>query len=207
MTTPANDNDRTIQSYNDHVAEYIAGTPQVVSGAVKDWIDHALALLPAGGHILELGSGFGRDADYFTSLGFKVDLTDAPPKFVDYLRSHGHPNARRLNALTDDFGGPYDMLFANAVLIHFNSSQVSEVLAKALASLKPGGILAVSLKQGDGEEWTEEKFSPPRHYTYWQKPALRAAIEEAGFSIDAIIEGTSTHRPVHWFRVVARKPD
>src|ERR1039458_4299559 len=97
------DNDKTLQSYSDHVQDYVAGTPQDVSSDLREWIDQALALIPAGGTILELGSGPGRDATYIKSKGYKIIATDAVPGFVDLLLKAGH-EARLLNVLTDDFG-------------------------------------------------------------------------------------------------------
>lgn len=57
-------NNRTIESYNSHIQEYMDGTPHEVSGYVKDWLDKTFADIPKGAHILEFGSAFGRDAAY-----------------------------------------------------------------------------------------------------------------------------------------------
>lgn len=111
-------NDTTVQSYDAHIQEYIDGTPQVVQGFVKSWIDTVLAGLSHDTQILEFGSAFGRDADYIESKGYKVQRTDVTPGFVTLLQSQGH-QASILNAITDDLNGPYDLVFADAVLLHF----------------------------------------------------------------------------------------
>jgi SAM-dependent methyltransferase len=195
------DNDKTLQSYEEHIQEYVAGTPQAVDGGTKAWIDRALALLPKHATVLELGSAFGRDAAYIKSKGFKVIATDAVQGFVDLLRKSGF-EARLLNALTDDFGHDYDMLFAQAVLLHFNPEQVEQILQKAHSSLKPKGIIAFSVKQGNGSEWTKAKLDAPRYFHYWQREDLQAVVQDAGFTIEEISEHKGNFE---WLQVIARK--
>jgi len=112
------DNKTTLDSYERGADQYVAAMNPVVTGSLKEWIDAGLALLPAGAHILELGTGHGRDATYMEDKGFVVDRTDAARSFIEYLKTQGK-TARLLNALTDDFGGPCDMVYASAVLLHF----------------------------------------------------------------------------------------
>ena len=195
------DNDKTLQSYEEHIQEYVDGTPQAVDGGTKAWIDRALALLPKHATVLELGSAFGRDAAYIKSKGFKVIATDAVQGFVDLLRKSGF-EARLLNALTDDFGHDYDMLFAQAVLLHFNPEQVEQILQKAHSSLKPKGIIAFSVKQGNGSEWTKAKLDAPRYFHYWQREDLQAVVQDAGFTIEEILEHKGNFE---WLQVIARK--
>jgi SAM-dependent methyltransferase len=156
-------NDKTVQSYEEHVQEYIAGTPQDVSGDVKDWIDRALSHVDKSGTILEIGSAFGRDATYIESKGYRVDRTDATKAFVELLNKQGH-TARVLNAITDDFGGPYAMVIANAVFLHFKPDEAKQALRNAYKALQPNGIFAFTVKEGNGEEWTDDKLGSPRYF-------------------------------------------
>lgn len=159
-------NHQTIQSYEAHVQEYINGTPQDVSGIVKEWLDEAIAGLAKDAHILEFGSAFGRDAAYLQNLGYQVECTDATQAFVDLLKQKGF-NARQLNAITDDLGGSYDLVLANAVLLHFTRDETKQVLQKVFAALNPGGTFAFTLKQGEGEKWSEDKLGAPRYFCFW----------------------------------------
>lgn len=197
------DNDRTLKSYESHINEYIAGTPQAAYASLQAWRDHALEMVPSGGTILELGSGFGRDAVHMQSSGYHVIATDAVQGFVDILQKAGLDN-RLLNALTDDFGSDYDMVYAHAVLVHFDREQTMSVIKKALKSLKAGGVLAFSVKQGDGSKWTNEKLGSPRLFYYWQRPELEALLTAIGISKFEITEGKSRH--ASWLFVIASKP-
>ncbi len=194
-------NKTTIDSYNEHVNEYINGTPQIVDGDVKVWIDKALSYVPTDGKVLELGSAFGRDALYIESAGLKVDRTDGTEAFVKLLQEQGH-KARVLDAITDDFGGDYDMVFANAVLLHFTPTEVARVLIKAHDSLKSDGVLAFTVKQGDGEEWSDAKLDSPRYFCYWQEAGLRKSVEEAGFKVVDLSFGSTKN--ADWLQVIAR---
>ncbi len=97
--------------------------------------------------------------------GYKVERTDGTEAFVKLLQEQGH-SARVLNAITDEFDGKYDMVFANAVLLHFTPSETANVFKKACNSVKQNGILAFTVKQGDGEEWSEAKLDAPRYFCY-----------------------------------------
>jgi len=192
-------NQQTLGAYEAHVQAYIDGTPQTVDGHVKTWIDESLGYLPAGASVLELGSAFGRDADYIEAAGYAIQRTDATKAFVDLLQERGH-QARLLNALTDPWGGPYDMVFADAVLLHFTVEQFNLALTKARASLQPQGILAFTVKQGEGSEWSDAKLGAPRFFQYWQAPALRQALETAGFTVLKLEADLSNK----WWQVIAR---
>lgn len=145
-------NQHTIDAYDTGAEAYAATTPPVTDmhSPPRKWIDHALETLFQRGEIahlpvLEIGSGTGRDAAYIESRGVAVQRTDATPAFVERLRRDGH-DAKVLNALTDEYGGPYRMIFANAVFPHFSDEQMHQVTDKAFASLALNGLLAFSMK-------------------------------------------------------------
>ena len=193
-------NDKTVQSYEAHIQEYVEGTPQQVTGYVKDWIDDALSHVPPGATVLELGSAFGRDAAYIESAGYKVQRSDVAKGFVNLLKSQGH-DAKLLNALTDPLGGPYDMVFADAVLLHFTVDEFNTVSAKIYASLRTQGIFAFTVKQGRGSEWSDDKLGAPRFFQYWQREDLQRAVEQAGFKLLRL----SADPAAKWWQVVAAK--
>lgn len=174
-------NGQTVDSYNQAVIKYINTSPQVVDGDIKVWIDKNLEKLGREPKILEIGSGTGKDADYFASKGFAMELTDASQGFVEHLIKTGK-KSRLLNALTDDLGMGYDMIFADAVFLHFNRGQLDLVLKKVYAALKLDGRLVFSLKAGSGEETTERKLDMPRYFCFWGADEIEVVLRNAGFS-------------------------
>lgn len=172
----------TLHSYESGVQEYINGTPTEVSGSIKEWIDATLAHLPTNAEILEIGSGFGRDANYIESYGFSVERTDAAEAFVTLLQEQGHP-ARRFNILTDPVHKQYGLIFANAVFLHFTPQELEVVLKKIHAALKDDGIIAFSVKKGEGEEWTTAKLGQPRYFYYWDQDKIESLLKRTGFEL------------------------
>jgi SAM-dependent methyltransferase len=196
-------NNKTIESYNGHVQEYIDGTPQEVSGVVKNWLDKSLLSLPSDAHILEFGSAFGRDAEYLQGMGYAVECTDATPSFVELLQQKGF-NARQLNAITDDLPQGLDLVLANAVLLHFTREETAQVLSKVHSSLNDSGKFAFTLKEGDGETWSEAKLGVPRYFCYWTEEQISQYLSDAGFE-DVEITGDAETKNATWLQVIAKK--
>ena len=194
----------TLDAYESGLEQYNAAAVTTVSGSVKDWVDASLAMLSPGSHILEIGSAHGRDSKYIESKGFKVDRTDAVNSFVEYMRKQGY-QSRPLNALTDDLGGPYDMIFANAVLLHFTVEQTKAVLMKIRYALKPQGLLSFSVKVGEGSGWSNAKLNSARFYTYWQEQPLKQLLNSTGYATKYFEEGQTGHDNKEWFHVIASR--
>lgn len=199
------DNEKTLQAYEADPQGYINKTPTEVQGDKKAWIDFALSCLSKQAKILELGSGFGRDADYIESMGFKVLRSDAAKSFVAIMKQQQGHRVLLLDALTDDYGGPYDLIYANAVLLHFSVEETKLVLQKVLAALVPGGLFALRLKEGQGSEW-EGSMSRLRFMQYWLPDDLRSVLIGAGFEIDSFDVGYSKSNKFGWLQVIARRP-
>ncbi len=197
-------NQKTLDAYENGLDAYNSAKIPEVTGSVQEWVDASLELVPQHGKILELGSGHGRDADYIESKGFVVDRTDAAHSFVDYMVGNGK-DAKLLNALTDDFGAGYDMVYANAVLLHFTPEQSVDVIQKAYSSLKQGGVFAFSVKIGDGSAWSESKLNAPRFFTYWNEADLRELISKTDFETVFWQEGSTGHDNSDWYHVTLKK--
>ncbi len=198
-------NSKTLRSYQERVQQYIDGTSQDVTGAAKDWIDAVLSDLPAGARLVELGSAFGRDAAYIASRGFDIECTDAVPGFVLQLQSRDF-KARCFNAITDELDGRYDLIFANAVMLHFDRGEFAFALGKLFRSLKSGGRFAFSLKRGRGESWSNEKIGAPRFFCYWQPDDLEPLLRDAGFARWSIGEAGTQRAHAEWLFIIARAP-
>lgn len=153
------------------------------------------------GRVLEMGSGPGHDADYLESHGLQVVRTDATAAFVEMLRGAGH-DARVLDVRVDDLGGPYDAVMANAVLLHLTRPEFVEVLRRARGAVRDGGLLAVTLKEGDGSAWSDAKLGLPRHFTYWREAGVRAGLQETGWEVLSLTHAHGRTEP--WLFVLAR---
>jgi len=176
----SNENSRTIDSYESRFGEYVAATVQTVQGPMKKWLDASVEGLPLDAQILELGSGFGRDAKYLQFKGYMLECSDATKNFIALLEAQGF-NTRQLNAINDPIEGDYDAIIANAVLLHFTDSETQTVLKKVYEALNTSGRFAFTVIKGEGEEWTDSKMGLPRYFNYWSEQELRQLLELTGY--------------------------
>lgn len=192
--------DATLAAYRAAAQLYLEHSARPAP-SVLAYLDR-IGLLLRGGDVLELGSGPGWDADHLEKQGVRVTRSDAAPEFVDRLREAGH-DALLLDLRKDDLGGPYDGILADAVLLHLSREQFEAVLRRCRTAVRPGGILGVTLKEGHGSGWTEEKIGLPRYFTYWQEDPLRVVLARTGWEVLALKKVPG--RTASWLQVIARR--
>jgi SAM-dependent methyltransferase len=192
-------NEETLDTYQLHAGRYIETT----SDARSSLVDDLIALVPRGSTVLELGSGPGRDAIDLEIAGLVVSRTDGAAAFVRRFQNAGI-EARVLNVHAEDFGGPFDAVFANAVLLHVERSNLSGVLRVALRATRVGGVLVASFKRGAGAEWSHRKLDSPRHFTYWEETDLSSVVITAGWGDVRVWESTQPTSTERWITVTAR---
>jgi SAM-dependent methyltransferase len=195
----------TVRSYDLDAAAYVeAGAllPDSVRADIEDFV----VRLGTGARVLEIGSGGGRDALLMEELGLSVRRTDITPAFVTLLREQGH-DADLLDPLVDDLSspeGPHDGVWANASLLHVARADLPTVLTRLADVTRAGGLLRISLKEGDGEGWsTHGAISGPRHFTYWRADALREAILTTGWTEVDVRSGVDGKRSERWLELAA----
>lgn len=194
--------DRTLDAYERAAAVYADRT----SADRAALVDDLLALVPRGARVLELGSGPGRDALALEAAGLRVDRTDGARTFVERLRADGHA-ARVLDVRTGMFGSGYDAVFANAVLLHVQRDELTGVLRRALVAVRPGGVLAATVKRGEGDAWTTAKVDRARHFTYWTEDALTRVVADAGWVDVDVRETTAPGADERWLTVTAHRAE
>lgn len=178
-------NAATLASYQAAADLYARTEPAPTPAELLAFLGVLVTLVPTGGSVLEIGSATGRDATILEARGLRVSRTDATQAFVDRLRAQGL-TAAVLNVITDELGGPWDAIYANAVFLHLNLTELSHVLVKTAAAVVPGGALAFTLKEGDGAAWTTVKLDQPRYFTYWREEGLRSLIDGTPWEVVSI---------------------
>lgn len=196
MTDPG---DVTLASYVSGAQLYLDNSTQPPPTVIAYL--NRLADLVSNEHVLELGSGPGWDAAHLASRGVRVTCTDANPVFVERLRAAGQ-HAQLLDIRTDDLGGPYGGVLADAVLLHLTRGQFADVLRRIRRAVATAGFLAFSLKEGDGEECSTAKIGFPRHFTYWRETAVRAMLEHTGWKVVSVDRVAGRTEP--WLLVLAQ---
>jgi len=174
-------NQITLETYELKIKEYIQNTPEL-SIALKKWLNCTLSYIKTEDTILELGSGFGQDAKYIESLGYKVERTDAVQGFITLLKSDGF-EAKSVNILKDKLGTDYSLIVANSVLHHFTPQELEIILMKINESLNFQGILSFCVKKGSGESISDEILGAPRYFCYWMPSDLKTILVKNGFEV------------------------
>jgi SAM-dependent methyltransferase len=195
-TRVPSDNEVTLSAYEQAADKFRDSIPTAANDAL---IDLLATRIGPGARVLEIGSGTGRDALELERRGYVVRRTDATQAFIDMMRADGYA-VDRLNALTDDLGGPYDAVFADAVFLHFDRPGLAQVLRKAARSAP---VLAFATREGKGEEWSDRNLDLPRHFVLWQEDALREVLTGTGWEVQRLERGEGKFGM--WFYVLATR--
>ncbi|MCB1367043.1 MAG: class I SAM-dependent methyltransferase [Rhodobacteraceae bacterium] len=166
----------TIAVYDARAAEYADMTePEERNTALAAFI----AALPAGGAVLDLGCGPGHASAVMADAGLQVSATDASAEMVALAARHPGVTARRMTF--DEITGRavYDGIWANFSLLHAPRTDMPRYLAALHAALKPGGLLHIGLKTGEGEK----RDGIGRLYTYYTEAEIRTLLANAGFTV------------------------
>lgn len=166
------------------------------------------AQLPAGGKVIDLGCGAGRDLALFRLRGLQ-------PVGLDYSRAlsflaQRHSDApvvigdmRVLPFASEVFDGGW----AAASLLHLRRNEIPSALAEAHRVLRPKSLLFTSMKRGSGED--QDRHG--RWFFYFEPAQWIAYLEEAGFEV---LETKSDHERrrsslltenISWINCIARR--
>ncbi|WP_375452408.1 class I SAM-dependent methyltransferase [uncultured Devosia sp.] len=193
--------DETLRFYADNAQTY-AGRQRRLD---QHQLNRFLGALPAGGAVLELGTGGGQDAAYMISRGFSVTPSDASPQLAAAAQALlGQPVL--LMAFNElESVAAYDGIWASAALLHAPATELTDDIARIHRALRPGGRLAASFKAGHGEG--RDGFG--RYYNYPSAQALlahfRAAADWARLELTEVDGGGYDGLPTHWLWVHAAR--
>lgn len=142
--------------------------------------------------LLDVGCGPGYDTGHFVASGWRTIGVDLSLNMIllgrqlkPILQTHefAQANMGRLPFAAASVAG----IWLCASLLHVPKNQVPAVLSELHRVLLPHGVMCLSVKEGDREEWTQQSYgeAEPRFFAYWQGEALDAVLQESGFDVIA----------------------
>jgi SAM-dependent methyltransferase len=169
----------TIAWYDTHAAEYMRLTKAV---DMSHLYQPALALIPPGGKILDAGAGSGRDAVYFKSQNYHVTAFDASPELGSQASQVLGQPVSVMDFSQVAYVQVFDLVWANASLLHLTTVDMYEAVARLLTALKPGGVFYFTLKEGSGAEIHDTKY-----YCYYRVSDIIALLQATpGIAVQTI---------------------
>jgi SAM-dependent methyltransferase len=196
----------TISTYDNsaqELATYFAGI-----GSRLDIIQEAFAVAgePQNARVVEVGCGDGRDAEDIVPLVGWYEGFDPSIELIKLARQRDlRASFVQADALSYDYPAELDVIFGFASYLHLNRDDFAAACEKAAASLRPGGVLAVTLKERDNyeEECVEDEFGKRWFYYYDEATVVRTLGKK--FENVKIEHRTLKRKTAKWLVILAKK--
>ena len=170
----------TIRAYDD-TKTYEDGTRLLVPEVE---LNEFVAMLQPGAVLLDAGCAFGRDTEFLKAKGFNVRGIDLSPALIARAEELYPGTDFKVKDVreTEFADGQFDGIWCNATLLHLKDEDIAAALAEFRRILKPGGILAVSLKKGKGTQQFVENFSSKseRFFNFQTHETFLEHLKQAG---------------------------
>ncbi|WP_416984076.1 class I SAM-dependent methyltransferase [Streptomyces sp. T028] len=130
---------------------------------VRDEPDIISAAVPAGSHILELGSGVGRVTHALLERGFTVTAVDESPEMLERVRG-----ARTLCTSIEnlDLDETFDVVMLASFLVHSGDTEVRRGLLRACAQhVADGGCVLIQREGADYHTNLPRERADPKGFT------------------------------------------
>lgn len=193
---------RTVDYYNQHSKEYFEATR---STDMSDLYEAFLPYLHAGGKILDVGCGSGRDLKYFKEHGYEAEGVDASEELCQLASEYSGCKVTccRMENFAPD--KKYAGIWCCASLLHLEDGAVAEFFRKCQDWLAEGGILFLSVKTGisTGED---EKGRWFRNFDEGKIGELLGESPHLHLEQVFYTEDKTGRRGWKWMNVLIRKP-
>ena len=191
----------TLTYYNQNATQFYAGTITVDFTAHRQ---HFLSRLPHPATILDFGCGSGRDTKAFLDQGYQVEAMDGSVELCKLASEYTGIQVCHMLFQELSEVGRYHGIWACSSILHLPKAELSDVMRKMSAALKPNGIIYTSFKYGS--------FSGERNGRYFTDMTEETFAEFICDIDELLIEEqwiTSDVRPGRgeekWFNLILRK--
>lgn len=160
------------------------------------------ACVPAGGRVLELGCGSGRESAWMLAHGLDVHPTDGIAEMATEASTRLGIPVPVLPFDEIEAVAAYHGVWANACLLHVARVDLPGILQRIRRAMVPGGLFYSSYKAGDAEG--VDRFG--RYFNYPDESFLRACFGQGWHSLEFEVADGSGYDgvPTHWLHVFAQ---
>ena len=172
---PPSDETMPMADYYQRFADAYDGRTFSVDPTV--FLKPLLEMLPAGSRIIDVGCGSGRDLVWLARRGFGMTGFEGSERLAELAEARSGCPVIRGDFKAFDFSKlSFDGLLLVAALVHVPHRELAGVLGGILKALRPGGIVLLSLKKGDGME----EDGTGRRFYRWQPVRLDPILVQLG---------------------------
>jgi SAM-dependent methyltransferase len=191
---------RTIHFYDQHAHVLRDHYADIGSRDGDVALGFSLAGGPEAARVLEIGCGYGREAAEILRWTPFYTGIDGSEAFIKLARAYV-PEGRfvQADAVEYDYPGRYNIVFSFAALRHLDRTDIQIVLTKVLQSLRPNGVLYISLNYGRVYMEHIKEDSLGKRTIYLYNPALIAELAGPGYR--TIYQTRNTVGDAEWFEV------
>ncbi len=165
----------TLSVYDARAVEY---ANMDVGAEQKTVLTSFIDAMPANTRVLDFGCGPGHAAAAMQNAGLQADAFDASPEMVKLAAQHSGVNAQLKTFDELNAENTYNGIWASFSLLHAPKSSFPTHLRAIHRALVPGGLLALGMKLGQGEE----RDNIGRFYAYYSQSELENLLIDAGFT-------------------------
>ena len=195
---------RALETYNKYAKVYAEYTYHKL---MQFQLNKFISMLPKKARVLDIGSGSGRDAQYFNDYGLDVVSID----ILDNMLKEAKKRVKSVQFIKMDLRNlefedeSFDAVWVMATLSDVGREESSNVLKGFLRVLKKEGLVYIAVKEGTTEEIINKLRygNDPRYYTFYTRVELEDRLKKIGFSI--LNAQTSEDQGTRWVEIFAKK--
>lgn len=191
--------------YDTHADDFEMATLNL---GISPLLEEFAAMLAPQARVLDAGCGVGRDTRWLIDRGFAVDAFDISGEMVRATRDNTNGRVAPRQIDFRDYADPpgsWDGIWALASLLHLPKTEIADSMARLCTSLTQTGILAFSVKAGEGERM-DSLGRPMAFYAPDEITAIAArALGSAGEVRSAVARAPSSEGCTSWINVFAMR--
>lgn len=191
----------TLKYYSMNAENFYQNT---VSVEFSDTQSKFLSKLDKNAHILDFGCGSGRDTKAFLNQGYQVEATDGSAELCKLAIQYTGITVRHMLFQDLSAADQYDGIWACSSILHLPLDELSDVMRKMTAALKPNGIIYTSFKYGT---FSGERNG--RYFTDMTESTFKAFIRNIADLVTEEQWISSDVRPgrgeEQWLNIILRK--